>query len=594
MTFDMTGISQGTLDDPKAFANSLAKQKAAEHLTPAIVKIKAPGVGGAGEPTSLEVVESDIQQPPPRPTDIEKTPTDGTPKPPTETDDRTAADNNKQASSKLARTNEGDDDQAPRSANPGAGNANEVLGAALGAARAFSGVIGNMESLLMKLPGAIAGKFLSMLPPAFQSFLPGGAILGIVAKAPVSLNSMMNLVGGAALGAVAGQALRSVAGGIPLNGLTGAIGVQTIAKVAGNQVLSSIAGNAAGNIANSLGSTPAAAAMIANTVGIVSNIALNNKNRGIPINSQVLSLAANVALSSAGIRTAIPTNIFGMGGAMMNPVASLLGNTVAASIPMLPGNLSLGNVGALAGIAQNISPAMAQNLLPIGQLSSLLPPNLSAQIPRISPRISAPGSVNDIEQRQRLAPRESSPADTKQRDDVKPEPSKSALVTGTENGKIPYSKMISKYYTLGKLSNSTDVFCHNITPQNGLTVDQIIENLSSLAVNVLDPIVDKIGKPPFITSGFRGPKGSNPSGDHGKGLAVDVSWGNSNSRKHLEIVQEMRKLGIPAYTLAIEQDGGKSWVHMTVKAVHGSNSGSKGDFHLSPSTKKFAGGFRVV
>lgn len=662
---DLTGVSLSPMENPQEYANQLAKQKAAEFLSPCQVKIRVPtksSSGGAakeplegggkipdeitdpaeqrkwasesaqgaadtwGEPVSFtfrtasgekivvdkkpgggsdpdfQEITSSVQQPPDRPTDIEKTPPSGTAtKPPVATDDRSISDNQKQANAQTATANENDDDIDQRSPSLGAGNFKEALGAALGGARQLTGLIGGMESLMMNLPNAVLGKFTSLLPPIFKSFLPTGAVLGVVTKAPVSLNSMMGLVGGAALGAVAGQSLRSVAGGIPLSGYTGRIGAQTIATVAGNQVLSSIAGNVAGNLANQLGTTPGTAAVIANTVGIVSNLALNNRNLGIPVSSQVLGLAANVALNSAGLRTAIPTNIFGLTGAAnsINPVASLLGSYVGARVPMMPGNLSLGNIGSLSGIGQNLPPAFAENLIPRSQLGGLLPPNLSSQIPGISPRISAPGSVNNLEMRQRLAPREPNPQDVKPTPGVTPEPSKAPPVTGTDNGRIPYEKMISKYYTLGKLSNATDKFCHNIVPQNGLSVDQIIQNLSYLATNVLDPIVEKIGKPPFITCGFRGPGGTNPGGDHGRGCAADISWGNGNNAKHLDVVQKIRQLGIRCDQVAIEQQGGKSWIHLAAgSAAPGSGpngiKGAPGDFHLSPATGKFARGFRLV
>lgn len=606
---DLTGVSTSAVSDPKGYANEIAKQKAAEQNKPVQVKMKFPkgefavldamGSNTGAVETIYEYITSDIQQPPERPKDIEQS-QPGNPKPPTTTDQRVDAETGRQAAAQRGTSSEADDETDRRSASPGSGNFKEALGAALGAARQLTGMIGGMEALMMGLPNALLGKFTSLLPPIFKSFLPVGAVLGIATRAPVSLNSMMSLVGGAALGAVAGQALRSVSGGIPLSGYAGRIGAQTIATVAGNQVLSSIAGNVAGNVANQLGTTPGTAAVIANTVGIVSNIALNNKNLGIPVSSQVLGLAANVALSSAGIRTAIPTNIFGAPGvaSAINPISSLVGNFVGASIPMLPGNLSLGNIGSLAGIGQNLSPAFAENLIPRSQLGGLLPPNLSAQIPGISPRISAPGSVNDIEMRQRLAPRESTPQDVKPRPDVKPEPGKEPAVTGTDNGRIPYEKMISKYYTLGKLCNATDSgFNHNIVPQLGLTVDDIIFNLSYLATNVLDQIVEKIGKPPFITSGFRRNGVKRSEGNHGRGTACDISWGNNAQRKHFDVVHQIRQLGIACQCVAIESSGGKNWIHL----AHGAGApgstpngivGGVGDFHLAGGG--FQRGFKMV
>ena len=163
-----------------------------------------------------------------------------------------------------------------------------------------------------------------------------------------------------------------------------------IASTFGNALLSNVAGNVAGTVArNSLGATPATAGVIANVVGVVTNVALNKKS-GVPVNTQILGLTANVALRASGIPTGIPTRVLGLSGSSaMNPLAAMIGASVSGRVPVLPGNLSLPNVGALSGLSQNLSPGLAETLIPPNQLISLLPGNLQAQIPGVPSRVSS-------------------------------------------------------------------------------------------------------------------------------------------------------------------------------------------------------------
>jgi len=441
--------------------------------------------------------------------------------------------------------------------------------------RELGGVVPALEGIMMNIPQAALGKFTSLLPPAFKSLLPVGSIAGLVSKGAVSLSGLTNLVAGAALGQVAGQALRSLAGGpIAVSGLTGALGAQAIARVTGstaipvnisstfgNALLSNVAGNVAGN---AFGSSPQSAAVIANVVGVVTNVALNNRS-GVPVGSQILGLAANVALKSAGVPTAIPTNILGLASNLgLNPLASLIGSSVSARIPVLPGNLSLPNMGALSGLTQNLSPGLAENLIPPNQLASLLPGNLQAQIPAIPPRVSgkSPYIENDIGNRREASPSSSGP--------VKPADNtekKEALVKSGKGGRNgDYSIKISNHYTLNDLCITprlnTNMY---LKDQFGFTVDELIENLSWLAVNLMEPIRAKF--PGFsINSGFDSPRGgSNRKGGskHFLGQAVDLQW-NSDSKNFN--IQKDRAVWIvqnlPIRGCLLEWAGSAIWIHV--------------------------------
>jgi hypothetical protein len=441
--------------------------------------------------------------------------------------------------------------------------------------RELGGVVPALEGIMMNIPQAALGKFTSLLPPAFKSLLPVGSIAGLVSKGAVSLSGLTNLVAGAALGQVAGQALRSLAGGpTAVSGLTGALGAQAIARVTGstaipvnisstfgNALLSNVAGNIAGN---AFGSSPQSAAVIANVVGVVTNVALNNRS-GVPVGSQILGLAANVALKSAGVPTSIPTNILGLASnSALNPLASLIGSSVSARIPVLPGNLSLPNMGALSGLTQNLSPGLAENLIPPNQLASLLPGNLQAQIPAIPPRVSgkSPYIENDIGNRREASPASSGP--------VKPADNaekKDALVKSGKGGPNgDYSIKISDHYTLSDLCITPRLNMNAfLRDQFGFTVDELIENLSWLAVNLIEPIRTKF--PGFkINSGFDSPRGgSNRVGGskHFFGQAVDLQW-DSDCRNFS--IQKDRAVWIvenlPIRGCLLEYAGSGIWIHV--------------------------------
>ena len=460
-----------------------------------------------------------------------------TPPPPNLRTNASAQDNAKATIGSSDPSDEQDNSSAPGMAK------DQLVKVLNGAPRQLGGVVPALEGIMMGIPQASLAKFTSLLPAAFRSLLPLGAVAGLVSKGPVQLSGLTNLVAGAALGQVAGQALRSLTGGpAAVSGLTGALGAQAVARMSGsravpvniastfgNALLSNAAGNVAGNIAkNALGTSSATAGVIANVVGIVTNVALNQRS-GVPVNSQVLGLAANVALRSAGVPTAIPTSVLGLASSSaMNPLAALIGGSVSGRIPVLPGNLSLPNVGALSGLSQKLGPGLAENLIPPNQLQGLLPGNLQAQIPGIPPRISQrnPYIQNDTGARRAAAQESSGPVETNA--DIK---SKDAMVKGAGAADVKYEMKISEHYTLSDFCMTPRMTpkreLRKYEPEN-LSVDQLIENLSWLAVNLVEPIRAQF--PGFtINSGYDFPGAVVPSKRKGKsrhfyGSAIDLQW----------------------------------------------------------------------
>ena len=550
-----------------------AKEKATEQAAQTGNVCTVSSTDNKGNTTTVTV------QPPRRPTDLVDKTNGTTPTEPPPPDARTIASAAENAKTAIGSSKSGD--ELDNSSAPGMAK-DQLVKVLNGAPRELGGVVPALEGIMMGIPQASLAKFTSLLPAAFKSLLPLGAVAGLVSKGPVQLSGLTNLVAGAALGQVAGQALRSLTGGpAAVSGLTGALGAQAVARMSGsravpvniastfgNALLSNAAGNVAGNIAkNALGTSSATAGVIANVVGVVTNVALNQKS-GVPVNSQVLGLAANVALRAAGVPTAIPTSVLGLASSSaMNPLAAMIGGSVSGRIPVLPGNLSLPNVGALSGLSQKLSPGLAENLIPPNQLQGLLPGNLQAQIPGVPPRVSQknPYVQNDTGSRRAASQESSGPVETNP--DIK---SKDAMAKGAGGAPVDYTMKISEHYTLSD-------FCITpaVTPNRkirawvdgGLSVDQIIENLSWLAVNLIEPIRAQF--PGFTLNGGYDFPGAEPGSKrvgksrHFYGSAMDLQWRgdmrdfSANKNRAVWIAKNL-----PIRACILEAAGKGIWIHV--------------------------------
>lgn len=555
----------------------------------------------SGLPTSV-VVNGVTQtvQPPARPMDLVMK-AKGTPMDVVPPEGRTVANNVQ----KMMRTNgtlNGDTQDEGAATSPGIPT--NAVRQVFGQARDLRGMIPSMEALLFDVPAAALKKLTSALPAQFQSLLPAAAlgVVGSLTKSgPVSLGGLTQLIGGAALGSVAGQALRSVGGIGAVSGVSGVIGAQSIARTVGsgaipvniastfgNAIVSRQVGSLAGNVAsNAFGADPNTAAVVSNVVGIVSNVALNKNLSGIPVSSQILGLAANVALKSAGVPVGIPTSVLGISANMVNnPLGSVVGSLVSGRVPIIPTNLSLGNVGALSGLTQQLGPDLADNIIPRSQLGGLLPGNLSNQVrSSVPPRMRTPGVRNEVEDRNVASAPKVSDAELQPKTGADPQ-TQAPMLTGTVNGQIPYEAKVSKYFTLGELSIGAKAGSHRIVPQNGLSVDQIIKGLSWMAVNVLDPLRDA-GFRFQINSGFRGPGGTNPGGDHGRGAACDIKAGNRSENMKMAIYVRQNKLPVGQMILESNVSAGWDWLHVAGGSGHPT---AKNPVTNSSNTSTFTGG----
>jgi hypothetical protein len=277
-------------------------------------------------------------------------------------------------------------------------------------------------------------------------------------------------------------------------------------------------------INQTINQTVNSALVISNVVNNVSTLLTGNQALGnIPVNIANIGLVTNIALRSIESGLSIPTRVLGIATNLAStPISSIISGTLGSRIPLRGTNLSLPNLPVLSGLVQRISPELANNIIPRTQVARLLPTNLRNQIPGIPT-----SGRNNAQIRREAAPERVPEARRPVTQEREP------LVSEAEvSGEVDYSIKVSSNYTLAQVSRNTH-FPHRIVPQLGLTTAKIIENLSLVAVNILEPI--RAQYPGFlITSGFR--QGQNTS-DHNRGQAVDIQWNGRTADFHLDVAR---------------------------------------------------------
>lgn len=403
--------------------------------------------------------------------------------------------------------------------------ANALVPALGGLARDISTQMPAMQQLLQGLPNQVLGQFLNNLPAGLQSFLPTNILPGIMNSGPFNINGLTSLLGNGAIGSIANDALRSILPSIgldqnavrqltsiPFNQLSTQLG-QIIPGL--NQVAAGI---------NSVGGSNAS--YLASTLSTIQLAIGNANNGGIPLNPAQLNQTIAVALN-AGLGQVIPTNILGLAtNFAQNPVGSLVNAALGGGIPnvpILPSNLSNPAGQLLSGLSQFVPQNIAQNLLNVNQLANLLPGNLQNLIPQIAP-ILQNAAPNLIQQIANAAP-DRIPGSTQTGGSTAGGGCK--VQEPLNNGKnskgirdINYAQPLSSDFDLHQLTTGSAISpgsnrVHK--SEGGSDVDEIIKNLSSVAVNILEPLREAFPNM-SVLSGYR------ESGDHAKGKTVDVAW----------------------------------------------------------------------
>lgn len=118
-----------------------------------------------------------------------------------------------------------------------------------------------------------------------------------------------------------------------------------------------------------------------------------------------------------------------------------------------------------------------------------------------------------------------------------------------------------KYFTIAELTRSTTAQLRGIdnTPSQ-----QVIENLTALVENVLDPLREAWGAPIHVNSGYRCPAlnkavGGVPASQHMAGEAADITAGSQAQNQRL--YQLLRQLNLPVDQAINEYDF--RWLHVS-------------------------------
>lgn len=119
-----------------------------------------------------------------------------------------------------------------------------------------------------------------------------------------------------------------------------------------------------------------------------------------------------------------------------------------------------------------------------------------------------------------------------------------------------------KYFTIEELCRSDKARQMGI---DNTPTEDVIDRLSDLVENVLDPAREKIGKPVAVSSGYRCPElnravGGVVTSQHVKGEAADLTTGN---RKENERLFQIIRDNLPFDQLIDEYD--YSWVHVSYR-----------------------------
>lgn len=118
-----------------------------------------------------------------------------------------------------------------------------------------------------------------------------------------------------------------------------------------------------------------------------------------------------------------------------------------------------------------------------------------------------------------------------------------------------------KYFTIKELCQSSTATQKGIdnTPNS-----EIVNNLTQLVDNILDPLRKEYGKPIKVNSGYRCDAlnkavGGSKTSYHRFGLAADITAGSKSENKKLFTLAQ--KLNLP-YDQLIDEKG-YSWIHIS-------------------------------
>jgi hypothetical protein len=154
--------------------------------------------------------------------------------------------------------------------------------------------------------------------------------------------------------------------------------------------------------------------------------------------------------------------------------------------------------------------------------------------------------------------------------DATPSPVKKLIVPGCgdvySQETFAPSFVLSPNFRLSTVSSGAIVSRHTVSPQHGLSRQDIVCNLKALCEQVLEPIKKQYPSM-IVTSGFRSPGHSKAVGisQHEKGQAADIQFSGLPRERYFQIAQWIRD-NVPFDQMLLEykSTGTKlPWIHLT-------------------------------
>lgn len=156
------------------------------------------------------------------------------------------------------------------------------------------------------------------------------------------------------------------------------------------------------------------------------------------------------------------------------------------------------------------------------------------------------------------------------------------------NGKVDYTVMLSKNFSLRSVSLGAVVSQYAIKAQGGLSAEDIVCNLKNVAENVLEPLKAKYPNM-IVTSGFRTGSGTS---QHLKGEAVDIQLKNASKSFYMEVAKWIKD-NLPYDQFLFEQKSYGTrmpWLHVSLTR----GRKQRGQVLTFFNNKKYANGLVLV
>ena len=129
---------------------------------------------------------------------------------------------------------------------------------------------------------------------------------------------------------------------------------------------------------------------------------------------------------------------------------------------------------------------------------------------------------------------------------------------------------LSKNFTLQELTRTSRESLQNVNIEQATNDLAVLQNLTDLAVKILQPIRDFYGKPVKVTSGYRSKAlniavGGSQTSQHSHGEAADIQIEGISVDKLFEDLKSGKVVPLDDVGQVIkEKVGGAEWIHISI------------------------------